>query len=417
MERKVTRKRLGLEEIDFHPLIPATKGKALVSRDWLYERLYDQLSRNKQIAKRVLLISGRRGCGKTTFLKSLIWSDCISRGKRRMRERIANSILSFHFCSKADPNTTSVAKFILNMATRLVENNDFSAFTKSLSESEGLRSKLSCEATEKSPETALLEGILKPLNKLYGSGSNKGTSNKHYLLVVDSLDHECRNCSPEECITTLLASIVHLLPSWTTLVIAGTKESLQVFDEVETDKINLENVANWDIQSDLYSFTEMELPIVSSQISQSKIQKLVDNVVRVSRGSFHIAHMSVQYLSSSFTSSVHQPSLQSLDASSLVGHLFRMKFCSTERNRILALSLLDVLYVAQELFTVSNLFKAIESSCTSQSVPFQEYESCLAKLLDLQLIAESTEGRIFLNNITRGWMQGSDGLKSGFNPR
>ena len=412
LERKVTRKRQGLEEIDFHPLIPATKGKALVPRDWLYERFHLLLDRRVKDAKNVLLISGRNGCGKTTLLKSLIWSDCIGHGKKRMREKISKSILSYHFCSNADANTTSSAKFVLNMAACLVENSQFAAYTRSLFDSNFLRKSLSRETAEKSPEIALRDGILKPLNEIYGSGCSR-----NYLLLLDSLDHECNQCRPEECITSLLASNVHLLPSWITLVIAGTKDSLQLFDRQEADEISLENIANWDIQSDLYSFTEMELPILSSQLSQSKIQKLVDNIVRFCRGSFHVAHMSVQYLSSSFASFIHQPNLHSLDVDKLVGHLFNMKFCITERSKILALSLLEILLVSQELLTLSNLFKAIESSCTSQSVSFQEYESCLRKLLQLEMIAESTEGRYFLNNISRHWMQSSDGLKTGLSPR
>lgn len=397
--------------------MPATKGKALVSRDWLYERFHGLLTRKSNDDKRVLLISGSHGCGKTTLLKSLIWSDCISHGKKRLHERISKSILSFHFCSKADARTTSVAKFILNFAARLVENDQFAAFTRSISESDATRSKLSCEAAEKFPVQAFREGLLKPLVELCEFDTNQGPRRKQFLILVDSLDHECKNCEPTKCINSLLASNVSLLPPWATLVVAGTKESLQSFNKVETDKINLENVANWDIQGDLYSFTEMELPIVTSQVSQSKLQKLVDNIVRFSRGSFQAAHMSIQYLSTSFASSIHQPMLHSLNSSKLVGHLFKMKFCATERNRILALSLLDVLLVTQELLTVSNLFKVIETSCTSQSISFQEYESCLTKLLDLQLVADSTEGRIFLNDITREWIQSSDGLKTGFNPR
>lgn len=394
--------------------MPATKGKVLVSRDWIYERFYHVLSKGLADAKRVLLLSGSHGCGKTTFLKSLIWSDCIRHGKARMRERISKSVLSFHFCSEADANTTSVAKFILNMATHLVENTDFSAFTRSLSENVTMRSALSCEAAEQFPDKALKDGILKPLNKLYGFDCNQGIGIKRYLILVDSLDHECSNCRPENCLTLLLRNSVHLLPSWITLVMAGTKEGLKPFQGNDVEVVNLDNVANWDIQSDLYSYAELELPILTSQITQSKVHKLVDNIVRFSQGSFQVAHMSIKYLSSSFASATTQPSLHSLTSSKLVSHLFKMKFCATERSRLIALSLLDVLLVARELLTVSNLFKTIESSCSSQTASFQEYESCLTKLLELQLVAESTEGRIFLNSCTREWIRSSDGLKSGF---
>ena len=412
----MTRKRQGLEEINFLRLIPATKGKALVSRDWLYERIHGLLDKNAGSSKRVVLLSGGHGCGKTTLLKSLIWSDCTGNGKKRIRERISNSILSFHFCSRADSSTTSVAKFILNMATRLVENNQFAAYTRSLSDSKVLHAVVCRETAEKSPEVALRDGILKPLNEIYGPSCSQARMHRQYLILIDNLDHEC-NHRPEECITSLLANNIHLFPSWITLVIAGTKDSLKLFSGRNANEIDLENVANWDVQSDLYCFTEMALPILSSQLSQSKLQKLVENIIRCSKGSFHVAHMSVQYLSSSFASSVYQPSLNSLNVDKLVGLLFKMKFCITERTKILALSLLDVLLVSQELLTLSNLFKTIESSCTNQSFSFQEYESCIAKLLQLEMISESTEGRYLVNGIARRWMESSDGLKTGFSAR
>eukprot|EP00795_Rhopilema_esculentum_P014861 gene14861-5985_t len=417
LERKMTRKKQGIEEIDFHPLIPTTKGKALVSRDWLYDRVHHLVLGKRNSRSRALVVVGNHGCGKTTFLKSIVWSDSFSHRKSRVREALSSSVLSYHFCSQVDSRTTSTSKFVLNMAACLIENKDFASYTKALSENSKIQDYINAETTEKTPELAFRKGILEPLNEICQSKVATKETTRRYLILVDALEHQCTKCSPDECVTALLANNFQILPSWISLVVTGSKESLEAFSNKGVEEICLDNVANWDIQSDLYSFTEMELPIIASEgISKAKIRRLVDNVVRFSKGSFQIAHMAIQYSSSSFSSIMHQPNLLSLDEIKLVSHLFKLKFAVVERNRILALSLLDVLFVSKVLQTLSSLYKVVECSCSSQQISFQEYKACLEKLLDLQMIAESAEGKLFVTNATRKWLQSSDGLKIGFNP-
>ena len=398
--------------------MPSSKGKTLVSRDWLYERVHHHLVTGRNTSANCMLISGKDGSGKTTFLKTLVWNDSLGANKNRVRERLSSAVLCHHFCSKSDKDTTSVANFVLNMAANLVEKDELNAYTKKLSESDEAKEALNAEAAEESPEKAFREGILKPLNEIHGpshKNTQVNTVNKRYLVLVDVADHHCEACKPDECIAAILAKTLDLFPSWITLVVAGTQESLQCLRGKENEEVSLDNVANWDIQSDMYSFTELALHMVAAEgISESKLRRLLDNIVRFSKGSLHFVLMAIQYVTGSFSSPVHTPSLSSLDVNKLISQLFRMKFGVTERRRVLAMSLLDVLLVSQELFTVSNLFKVVENSCSSQQVAFQEYETSLEKLLETQMVGESIEGRLYITNIMRKWLQSKEGMKLGF---
>ena len=409
--------------------MPSSKGKSLISREWLREMVHQLIlakepitsssSRGVPSSCQGLIVSGGNGCGKTTFLKSLIWNNFDQFGSG-LRDKISRAVLSFQFCCTADIETLSVAKFVLNMAAKLVDNDEFSSYTKQISESSDIREYINSVSAEKDPETAFREGILKPLNKLFQEDSFSSHGGlKQYVFLVDLPDHDCTSCAAHECIASLLAANMAYFPKWIKLVITGTKRSLQAL--LATEKLHevaLDNIANWDVQRDIYSFAETSLHKVSAdEMSTAKIRKLVDNIVTLSKGSFHVATAAIQYVTISFASLRKQPVLMSLDVNSLLSETFKLVFGTTERKRILAVSILDILYASQQSFTASCLYKTIENGCSSQVVTFQEFESCMEKLGASQMISESNEGRIYLTELARSWLVVDGKAIAGFNVR
>eukprot|EP00794_Sanderia_malayensis_P003520 gene3520-4021_t len=448
LEKKVTRRRQGLNEIDFHSMMPSSKDckSSMVSREWLYDIVYELLLARKEPSQtnkheaRGLIICAGNGCGKTSSLRSMIWNDGKTAdrfGSGKIRDRITNSVLCYHFCFNTDARTTSVPKFILNMAASLVDNDDFSSYTKAVFESSEICEHLNSGSVERDPETAFREGILKPLNNIFNeNASNNASISNQYLFIIDVNEHRCVSCKASECIASLIATNIDLIPKRMKLVVAGTKQSVQALqDTSKLHEVSLDNIKNWDVQRDLYNFTENSITMqqrrasttttvmmmMMTDLTKPRARKLIDNVVKFSQGSFDVASMAINYVAHCSVSNTagnatkHQkfPTLLSMDMHRLFQQIMKLNFGSTERERILAVSLFDILCVAQEPFTLSTLFKVVENGCSSQPVTYHEFECCVEKLLALRMISESMEGRFSVTELTRNCLAVyRDGLSS-----
>ena len=421
LERKLTRRRQGLEEIEFKTLCQQLPKNQFASRDWLFERLYEHLlSDDRRTSLHGVVVTGRTGCGKSVLIQELLWPryfPCAQESRKDiLRQQITKSILVHHICSTSNKQTLSLSGYVLNLAAVLINCKHFERYAKFLLQRRDIANLLSREAIEQDPSFALTEGITKPLKNLC---DKLIYTPEQFLIVIDVCEQPCHDVE-NESISSFLAKHLHQFPSWCKFLIAGSEKSLgDIINRGNFQWIKLDDISSWDIQRDIYGFTEMcckRFPELHKTLTQRERGELIEVVVRGSLGSFTHANLLLCFLQSNLNTQPRTTTytlIEELD--DLLMIIFRREFCGSERSRILTLGLLEASCVSEDFLTDTQLYRVVESGCSSHSITQEEYCNCIEKLIAVQILGKSVDDKIFVTDSARNWLCKRGVAEMGFN--
>jgi hypothetical protein len=247
-----------LAPLDFESFL-GPKRRGFVGRDWLFARVTAFLGRPE---KRVLLIEGQAGVGKSSFLAEMI------------HRNPDGAVIAYHCCQADTPATLSPAEFVRTMASMIASQHpDYAAEL----DSPAVGDRLARDAVELDPASAFEQGVLAPLARL------PPQDGRVRVLAIDALDEALLRPPPAAggppplTVVDLLSTRVDRFPPWLK-VVATTRPERPVKQRLafEAEVISAEDPLN---RKDLETFVRVRLDDATLRDRVEASGQPIDDVV------------------------------------------------------------------------------------------------------------------------------------------
>ena len=149
---------------EFEHFFDRKLAEGVIPRAWLLETLSDTLK--SDVNKRVVLISGDPGVGKSTLAAKLVGSSFRGyQGDKSKADDVKTqfSVLGFHVCKTSNAETASASRFVRNLASMLAET--VPGYAAELAASPATLKALDKRECDRDPSAALQNGVLAPADQ------------------------------------------------------------------------------------------------------------------------------------------------------------------------------------------------------------------------------------------------------------
>ena len=236
--------------------------------------MWSEMSERMSSDERGVMIVGGPGCGKTALSLQLVQNSCfgLSGGGVRREEdsvhQVSSQLVAYHFCQLDNAVTCRVSDWIHSTAAQLSQSPLMTAYHQLLSTDHDLRSKLSMSSCHSNPASALLEGIIQPLNNLKTVGK---ISADCCIILLDAVeDSHTHRPDYGDNIISFLRNHLDQFPSWLKLLITVRSEKQELVNDLGLSQISLDQ---WRIdkriESDISEYVSKR--IIKSQSIQKNI--------------------------------------------------------------------------------------------------------------------------------------------------
>lgn len=159
-------------------------------------------------------------------------------------QRLANQVVSYHFCQSENAPTCSVPEFVHSMASQLSQSPIMKPYYQLLVSNHKIRSRLTMEECLANPDDSFIMGIIEPLRSLHGQESI-GTVD--CVILIDGLcDSELHRPDQGDTIGSFVSKHLETFPPWLKIVctVRSSMTSVAVkclpFHQISLDKCALD---------------------------------------------------------------------------------------------------------------------------------------------------------------------------------
>ena len=205
----------------------------LVWRDWLYSEVLRLLDSSKGV-----IITGAAGTGKTSAILSIVQSSCFTQTRSQASQSLqtlASQVLGYHFCQAENSDTCSVGHWVHNLAYQLSQVPGLSSYHALLSTQTDISASLALARCIADPGTALLTGILQPLQTLRDLGQ---ITLSHGVLLIDALcEDDLHRPDYGDTIASFINQYLDSFPDWLHVVCSVRSDKKEI-----TCKLPFQNI-------------------------------------------------------------------------------------------------------------------------------------------------------------------------------
>ncbi|XP_029364330.1 protein TANC2 [Echeneis naucrates] len=335
---------LNLKHLHFE--IPGLSSDWLFTgREWLFQEVDACLSRDDLSTNQGVVIVGNMGFGKTAIIARLValschgnrmWptaagsqtipkhvvpvsfsNDSLGRGggrgdeggggscpgtpemRRRQKEalrRLAGQVVSYHFCQADNCHTCLVPEFVHNMAAMLSDAPQLLAYRELLHRSPQLQSTLSLRSCIQDPSSALLRGILEPLDALCKE-RKLHVEKSGFIILIDGLNEaEFHRPDYGDTLTSFLSRNIGKFPSWLKVITTVRTSHQESTHSLPFHRISLDKMENNAIDQDLQGYLmqrihssgeiQSNVSLSNGRLDNAALTKLISHLKSLSRGSY-----------------------------------------------------------------------------------------------------------------------------------
>lgn len=448
----------------FHFEIPGLAGDWLFTgREWLFQEVDACLCSNDPATNRGVVIVGNMGFGKTAIIAQLVALSChgnrmwptaannhtvpkypeslpfshnsMGRGegmdegreesspgtpemKRKQEEALrslAGQVVSYHFCQADNCHTCLIPEFVYNMAAMLSASPQLSSYRELLHQSPQLQSTLSLRSVIQDPNSALLKGILEPLELLHRERKIQ-VDRTGLIVLIDGLNEaEFHRPDYGDTLASFLIRNIQKFPPWLkviTTVRTGQQDITRSlpFHRISLDRMEENSAIDQDLQGYLvqriHSSAEIQsnVSLSNGRLDNTALAKLISHLKSLSRGSYLYLKLTLDLIEGGYLV-LKSSSFKVVPVSLAEVYLLQLNIrFPTQSSFQRVLPLLNVTVASLHPLTDQQLFEVVNASAVAGgTLPWSEFAQRLEQLSPF-LLWRSDGSRMLNHASFREWL-------------
>uniref|UniRef100_UPI00398F2B13 protein TANC1 isoform X2 n=2 Tax=Pristiophorus japonicus TaxID=55135 RepID=UPI00398F2B13 len=442
-----------------------TTDSIFIGRDWLFQRIDENLKNGADPENKGTVIVGNVGFGKTAIISRLVALSChggrmrqiasnsssvfsksadlhqelplsqpsqisspfhstntlsigsypgtpeLQRRREEALKRLSAQVVAYHYCQADNTYTCLVPEFVHSVAALLCRAPQLAAFRDLLLKESHLQSMLSLRSCVQDPMAAFKRGILEPLANLI---KEKKIPADNYIILVDGLN-EAEFHKPDygDTIASFITKIIAKFPSWLKLVVTVRTNLQEITSRLPFVKISLDDFpANEDINQDLNAYIHHRINSshgILSNISLSgktdtiTVSKVSNHLIMRSQGSYLYLKLTLDLFEKGHLV-IKSASYKVVPVSLSELYLLQcnMKFL-THTSFEKALPVLNVALASLHPLTDEQIFQAINAGCVKGELEWGDFQQRMEGL-SCFLNKRRDKTRMFCHPSFREWL-------------
>ncbi|KAM9394095.1 protein TANC2 [Pholidichthys leucotaenia] len=435
-----------------------------IGREWLFQEVDTCLRSDDPATSQGVVIVGNMGFGKTAIMARLVALSCHGKhmwpssagsqtlpkhsadpvsfshdslgkgggddesgggscpGTPEMRRRqeeavrgLAGQVVSYHFCQADNCHTCLVPEFVHNMAAVLSKAPQLAAYRELLHQSPQLQSMLSLRSCIQDPNSALLRGILEPLDGLHRERKIQVERSKLIVLIDGLNEAEFHRPDYGDTLASFLTRNIQKFPSWLKVITTVRTSHQDIthslpFHRVSLDRMEESNAIDQDLQGyvmqRINGSTEIQsnVSLSNGRLDNMALAKLISHLKSLSRGSYLYLKLTLDLIERGYLvlkSSSFKVVPVSLSEIYLLQ--FNMRF-PTQSSFQRVLPLLNVAVASLHPLTNQQLFEVVNAgTVTGATLQWMEFTQRLDQLSSF--LVQRSDGSRMLNHASfREWL-------------